>query len=395
MTERNVKVRRIKWLALAQLLVGFLVPVAIAVYTFVQNHNDQSIASANREKDLQIARDQRAQDLQVADDQQKATILASYEDFLVAHLNAYGMTLNGSDSARYVARLKTLTTVGQLDPTRKTFLLRALFEANLIVHEPIIGLERADLSFIAFEDRRWRYLSLPESNLTGAKFSNTDLSCANFQSAILHSADLSGILVGTSKGQCFPKSPREERTNFFMADLSQARLTGAQLLPTNFKQANFVRAELRFFYCLDCLFNAANFSQSDLRRAVIDRDSTLDFADFTDAKLDAATFQMVSFHQTTFHRTSGVEMKFESSSFDGSSFVQSHFSNLIFNRTDFAGSTFVNSTFSHLTMFQNNLNDVTFIRSILINVKFNETRVFKSQFIDCHFEQTFIPDEKR
>ena len=49
-----------------QLLVTFSVPLAIALYTFLQNNNEQSIALANREKDLEIARQQRAQDLQLA-----------------------------------------------------------------------------------------------------------------------------------------------------------------------------------------------------------------------------------------------------------------------------------------------------------------------------------------
>jgi hypothetical protein len=116
-----------------QLLVTFSVPVAIALYTIVQNNHDQTIALANREKDLEIARNQRTQDLQIADDQQKANILAAYESFLVDHLNRYGMTLDENTSARFVARFKTLTTVNQLDRTRKTYLIRSLFEAKLIV----------------------------------------------------------------------------------------------------------------------------------------------------------------------------------------------------------------------------------------------------------------------
>ncbi|CAF4028990.1 unnamed protein product [Rotaria sordida] len=80
-----------------------MVPITIAVYTFIQNDNDQAIALVNREKDLEIAQNQRAQDLKIAEDQQKANILAAYESFLVGHLNRYGMTLNGSTSSRFVA----------------------------------------------------------------------------------------------------------------------------------------------------------------------------------------------------------------------------------------------------------------------------------------------------
>ena len=52
-----------------QLLVAFSVPLTIALYTFFQNNRDQTIALANREKDLEIAQNQRIQDLQIAVDQ--------------------------------------------------------------------------------------------------------------------------------------------------------------------------------------------------------------------------------------------------------------------------------------------------------------------------------------
>jgi len=197
-----------------QLLVTFSVPVAIALYTFLQNNNEQSIALANREKDLEIARKQRVQDLQIADDQQKANILAVYESFLIDHLNRYDTTLNESTSAKFIARLKTLTTVSQLDPTRKIFLIQSVSEAKLIVNDNntsdhvvlvLFSLEEADLSEIAFENRRLKYLSLPKSNLTRAIFAFVDLSCINFYWTVLINTDFQYASILTTKNQCFLK----------------------------------------------------------------------------------------------------------------------------------------------------------------------------------------------
>jgi hypothetical protein len=58
-TKRKSKLPTLfEWI---QLLVTFSVPVAIALYSFLQNNSEQAIALANREKDLEIARYQRAQ----------------------------------------------------------------------------------------------------------------------------------------------------------------------------------------------------------------------------------------------------------------------------------------------------------------------------------------------
>jgi hypothetical protein len=54
------------WFECGQLLVGLLVPIAIAVYTVIQYNNDQAIAQENRRQDLEIANQTRFNDLEIA-----------------------------------------------------------------------------------------------------------------------------------------------------------------------------------------------------------------------------------------------------------------------------------------------------------------------------------------
>jgi uncharacterized protein YjbI with pentapeptide repeats len=135
------------------------------------------------------------------------------------------MTLDKSPSAGFVARLKTLTTVNQLDPTRKSFLIQSFFEAKLIVNRynttnpygpGIISLEEADLSEISFNNRAMKYLSLPNSNLTGAIFAFVGLSCVNFYNAILRNTDFYRALVLAQKYSCFRNSSYTLLEVFFL-----------------------------------------------------------------------------------------------------------------------------------------------------------------------------------
>ena len=416
MVEDNSKVSkpsRLKYFECFHLFIAFLVPVAIAVYTFVQNHNDQSIALANREKDLQIARDQRTQDLQIADDQQKGNILAAYESFLVEHLNTYGMTLNGSASARYVARLKTLTAVSQLDPIRKTFLLQALLEANLIVQhietkEPkksgIIGLERADLSYISLENRRCKYLSLPESNLTGANFKYADLSCSNLFSAILHFADFTHSMVRIMKGMCFPQAPGHPRTIFQNADLYNARFTDGSFLATDFSGAFFDHTHMQSFLCSSCRFFGSIIYRADLTSIHLSDDSDFHSAKFLEVTLNLALVKQSTFTNAIFNHTQAKEAKFVLCSFTGTTFVnclfnqaqfiQSNFSRLSFNEMDFSGSIFVDVMFTHLTMFGSNFTSVTFTNSTFLYVDFNDSLLFNSVFFNCTFQNSSVPNQQ-
>ncbi len=395
-----------------QVFVAFSVPISIGLYTFLQNNNDQAIALANREKDLEIARFQRAQDLQIASDQQKAAILAVYESFLVDHLNNYGMTLDGNSSARFVARLKTLTTISQLDPMRKTFLIQSLLEAKLIVNNNyntsnpydhvIISLKDADLSEISFENRDLKYLSLPKTNLTRATFVSTELSCVNFHSAILINANLHDATILKTKDQCFLNF---SYTVFKEAIMTNANLFQAGFIATDFSSATLNHANMRYFVCIECLFVRTNMYQAGLSFSAITTNSDFQFTNLTEAILVSASFRHVSFVSTIFIRTQAAEANFNQCSFLSIKFlscklqqvliVQSNFSDIYFNDVNLSKSILTNVNFINITMDHIDLTSTRFDQCTFVNVNFKNAIIINASFLNCVFQRSLITDEQR
>lgn len=394
-----------------QLLVTFSVPVAIALYTFLQNNNEQSIALANREKDLEIARQQRAQDLQLADDQQKANILAVYETFLVSHLNQYGMNLDGSSSARFVARLKTLTTINQLDLARKTFLIRSLFEAKLIVNQKnmtdregnaIISLKEANLSEINFDIGPLFYISLSRTNLTRAVFHFAQLFCAHFHYAILIEANLHEAEILFQRNSCFENFGY---TMFSSAIMTKADLSQAQFIAADFTSAILDYANMQDFLCLDCLFYATRMYRSNLSFSTISTNSILTLINATQVILHSAKFKEATFQDGKFSQSSGIGMKIErclltstifegcimhQASIDRSNFTQTQFNNIILTESRVTNVQFINST-----IYSTNLTSTIFKQCVFINVNFTDTITQNASFLNSIFQQSFLTDEQR
>ena len=394
-----------------QILVTFSVHVAIALYTFVQNNNDQTIALANREKDLEIARCQRIQDLQITADQQRANILAAYESFLVDHLNKYGMDLGENSSARFVVRMRTLTTVSQLDPTRKSCIIQSLFEAKLIVNNhttanpyspSIISLEEADLSEISFQNRALKHLSLPRSNLTRAVFAFVDLSYANFDDAILTNASFHGASILAVKSVYF--------SNTLYAVFVRAKMTGtilsqAVFIATNFNEAILEYAIMHHFGCLACLFVDTNMYHADLTFATIYLNSVFERTNLTKSILLSAKFTSTIFNYTTFFQIQATKVNFDGCSFkwmnlsssvlQSASIVLSNFSNVHFVDVDLTKSIFTNVNFTNVSMSSTNLHNTIFNQCQFIDVNFTGAIVRNTSFLNCLFQRSPLSNEQR
>ncbi|CAF3873289.1 unnamed protein product [Rotaria sordida] len=242
-----------------------MVPITIAVYTFIQNDNDQAIALVNREKDLEIAQNQRAQDLKIAEDQQKANILAAYESFLIGHLNRYGMTLNG----------------------------------------------KTDLSEISLTYRVLKYLSLPKVNLTRSLFAHADLSCVNFYSTILIDSDFTYTSIVTIKNHCFLKSDQLNRTIFAEAIMNNINLCHADFIGTDFTKASLICANISYFVCLECLFVHKNMFRADLNFSRMTMYCNFQMINLTEAILPSVLFRKATFIDTIFTRIQTIEVQFK------------------------------------------------------------------------------------
>jgi hypothetical protein len=69
---------RRSWFQLAELLISLSVPVAIIIYTIIQNRNDSPKADKNRRHDLELAKTRYESDIWLAQDQREETTLVDY-----------------------------------------------------------------------------------------------------------------------------------------------------------------------------------------------------------------------------------------------------------------------------------------------------------------------------
>ena len=143
-----------------------------------------------------------------------------------------------------IANARTLSTLRELDGTRKGMLLFFLSEVNLIQE---IGLKRADLKRAYLEG-----LNLKETLLQGSDFRGANLRKTNFTRAKLGWSDFSGGGSGwfhQKNLSCkatgyFPGAPRWF-ANGCVADLGEANLQGADLQGANLREANLREANLQ------------------------------------------------------------------------------------------------------------------------------------------------------
>jgi uncharacterized protein YjbI with pentapeptide repeats len=172
----------------------------------------------------------------LAEERAQDEALQAYLDEIGALLLAkYGLRESEEGTeVRTLARARTITVLGRLDPSHKTALMQFLVEAELVQRVdgrgPIIGLAGADLS-----DAYLYYADLRGANLDGANLNKANLRRANLRRANLFEADLRGAnlseanLIGA---------------NLFYADLSDANLRFADLSGANLRGANLSSANL-------------------------------------------------------------------------------------------------------------------------------------------------------
>jgi hypothetical protein len=107
------------WFEWIQLIISISIPVAIAVYTILENNRDSAIAIQNRAQDLEIVYHRRQETI--------------FQDCL-KKLGKLVEELNRSSSAVLVARFTTLSALNQLDCDRRNFLVRLLYDTGLITY---------------------------------------------------------------------------------------------------------------------------------------------------------------------------------------------------------------------------------------------------------------------
>ena len=137
----------------SSVLIPLLIGLATVVISIVQ---------------LQIAAEQRQQDLFLSDNLQKDRILGDYIEQMSRLILMPNFNLSDTKIGN-ICRAKTLTAIRQLDPRRKTYLIKFLYAAELIRNsQSKINLFEADLDFLDFSTRSFRF------NNSKAKFNVSD-----------------------------------------------------------------------------------------------------------------------------------------------------------------------------------------------------------------------------
>jgi uncharacterized protein YjbI with pentapeptide repeats len=247
---------------LLQLLIVPMVLVGIGLLFEMQQAERQEAT----EKQQQELAEQRAQD----------EALQAYLNQMSTLLLEKDLRNSEEDSEeRTLARARTLTVLGRLDPSRKTAVMQFLVDADLVQSidetDPIVSLNGADLSGANVSDANLRnadlngaYLS--DANLSDANLSDSDLSLAALANADLSFADLS--FADLSDANLSFANLRGAYLSF--ANLSDAYLRGAYLSDAYLGDAYLRRAYLRGVDLSDAYLRGANLSGVDLRGTKVD-----------------------------------------------------------------------------------------------------------------------------
>jgi uncharacterized protein YjbI with pentapeptide repeats len=265
-----------------QLLSALAIPIVLAVAGFW--------FAAQQQQQQRKIEDQRAAHEREIQEQQAQDIA------LQAYLSQMGQLIleedlrdpeEVSEKVRTLARVRTITVLSRMDPTRKHSVMQFLIEADLVrgvnqggecCKDPIIPLDGASLRDVSFRyaslegasllNANLRGANLRDADLAGADLLNADLSGANLRGAALRDADLSGA-------------------NLADANLSGANLTGASLSDAGLSDAHLVGTYLDSAYLDGANLSGAGLSDAGLSDAVLS-DAHLVGADLSDADLSGA-----------------------------------------------------------------------------------------------------------
>ncbi|CAF4644798.1 unnamed protein product [Rotaria sp. Silwood2] len=345
-----------------------MIPAMIAIYTILENNRELAIATQHR-----------IQDLAIADDQQKDTILRQFQRTLFQLIEKYGPQLNKSSAASLVVRFATLSASRQLDPHRRNFLIRLLYDAKLITYDsisnqPRVSLASANLTELCLIDgtvgQTLFHICMEGAIMTKANFHGINMHGAIFNGAKLKNADFSSTTnsLYCSDIECF--GPRSASLYFDNSDLTSALFFDAIYDNVSFHMAQMSNANFPFFRCDFCFFHLANMSQTSLHYVEMSRSS----------------FTMSTFIQSEIHDSNFYEnVDFSNTDMSYAHLIHNNFTKCLFDRTNLRNVTFhynkiVKSIFTEAKMF-----GMSILHSIFIDVNFTGADLSKSscQYVRC------------
>lgn len=236
------------------LLSTLFVPLVVGILTIVLPLQQQNLSERQNENSKTIALNTRLQDHELARDHQQQSILNTYAEDLCDLILQYSTIhkFNGihggnlddthdvdesdifdDERISLIIRTKTLFSLRQLDPVRKTFLIQLLIDSGVLNH---IDMSQADLSSAVFPPGSlYNWLKLV--NITGHNISlkHSSLQQSNFSYSILDGSSFQGSNCSYTD-LSYAALQRTDWTNadvtqviFKFSNLSEATLTSQQL----------------------------------------------------------------------------------------------------------------------------------------------------------------------
>jgi uncharacterized protein YjbI with pentapeptide repeats len=251
------------WLQL--LIVPVVLSLITVVFAWQQDIRQDQIENKRAKAERELAKE-RAQD----------EALQAYLDQMSNLLLEKNLRTSEEDSeVRTLARARTLTVLGRLDPSRKTAVYQFLVDADLVQsideRDPIISLNGADLGGADVSDANLRNADLNGADLNGADLSEADLSEADLSFADLDNADLSFAdlsfvdLKGASLSDVDLRGAILRDANVSVAILRGADLSVAYLRGADLSDANLIGADLS-----DAYLKGADLSDVDRHGTMVD-----------------------------------------------------------------------------------------------------------------------------
>ncbi|CAF4057967.1 unnamed protein product [Rotaria sordida] len=229
-----------------------LIPLMIGVFTIVTTMLQQKLSDQQREQDKEDARLFRLQSDHQTDILRQETVFDTYIDDISAIL------MENEVQHLVHIRIKTLTSLRQLDPERKQHLLLFLYESGLIYHhstKPISSLLRVnyvnfnDIFFKGTMENQCSFLRLylHEAYLSNSSFIDCYIDRGNFSNAIMYKATFFNTLLIRSSF----KFASLVKANFNKSKLAGIDFSGASLVESIFtgtlwkeRNVNFTNANL-------------------------------------------------------------------------------------------------------------------------------------------------------
>ena len=389
-----------------QLIVSISIPVAIAVYTVLENNRELSIAIANREHDLDIA-----------DNEQKDFILNECQKVLNRLFEKYGTQFEPGSSASLIARFAVLSALDRLDATRRNFLVRLLYETKLITCKTVFCKPSIDLQSVNLMDlslsRPYKshdllyHISLENAVLSRANFSTMNIYGGKFNGAILDDADFTWTRNDFAFEACQGEFCMENVSaplSFGKANLNGASFRAASYGRADFTDAKMVNANLKMFYCTNCQFIGTNMNSVDFRSGQFENTSiyfsSLDHANIYGSKIGpnvefyGYSMQNANAQYTNFSQCQIVDVDLQNTLFNHASFHNVNFTNTKMMNVCMESSRVTYTRFTSISLSGSNLRYAYFEQCVFDGVDFTRADLSHAMFIKCDLMNTTIAESQ-